>query len=83
MKSPRAGADAEMTNETFSFTRKIMPPAVSESQRRYMAMCAHAKGQAKGKCPPHKVAQEFSHKPKGGYKRKKRVVPKPDSRGFY
>jgi hypothetical protein len=60
-------------------------PAVSKKQQRFMAMCAHSKGSAKGKCPPKKVAEEFSHKPKGGYrkKRSKRTVPKTDSHGYY
>lgn len=42
-------------------------PAKSAKQQRYMAMCAHNPGEAKGKCPPQKVAKEFSHKPAGGY----------------
>lgn len=46
-------------------------PAVSKKQQRFMAMCSHNPGAAKGKCPPKKVAHEFSHKPKGGYRRKK------------
>lgn len=44
-------------------------PAKSLKQQRFMAMCAHSPGKAKGACPSHKVAQEFSHKPNGGYKR--------------
>lgn len=32
-----------------------------------MAMCAKNPGKAKGKCPPKKVAEEFAHKPAGGY----------------
>lgn len=48
-----------------------------------MAICAHDPGKARGKCPSHKVAQEFSHKPASGYKRKKRTVPKPDKHGYY
>lgn len=43
-------------------------PAKSARQQRFMAMCAHG-GNAKGKCPPQDVAEEFSHKPKGGYKK--------------
>lgn len=39
-------------------------PAVSKRQQRFMAMCAHTPGKAHGKCPPKKVAKEFSHKPK-------------------
>lgn len=27
-----------------------------------MAICAHDPSKARGKCPPHKVAEEFSHK---------------------
>jgi hypothetical protein len=43
-------------------------PAKSPKQQRYMAMCAHSPGKANSSCPPKKVAQEFSHKPPGGYK---------------
>lgn len=57
-------------------------PAVSSKQQKFMAMCKHNPKHAYGKCPSMKVASEFSHKPKGGY-RKKRVVPRKDSRGFY
>jgi len=46
-------------------------PAKTEKMRRYMAMCAHSPSKAKGKCPPKKVAREFSHKPPGGYDRRK------------
>ncbi len=61
-----------------------MPPASSERQQKFMAMCAHSKGSAKGKCPKHDVAQEFSHKPKGGYKHKKKhAMPHKDKNGFY
>lgn len=42
-------------------------PAVSAKQQRFMAMCAHSPGKAKGRCPSKKVAKEFSHKPAGGY----------------
>lgn len=45
-------------------------PAVSERQRKFMAICAHEPGKSKGKCPSKKVAREFSHKPKGGYRKK-------------
>ena len=44
-----------------------------------MAMCAHSPGKARGKCPSKKVAREFSHKPAGGYKKKrkkKRLSPR-------
>lgn len=43
-------------------------PAKSSKQQKFMAMCAHGGG-AKGKCPPKDVAEEFSHKPSGGYKK--------------
>jgi len=43
-------------------------PAKSKKQQQFMAICAHQPDKAKGKCPSHKVAQEFSHKPEGGYK---------------
>ena len=48
-------------------------PATSKRQQQFMAICAHQPGKARGKCPSHKVAQEFSHKPKGGYGPKKRT----------
>lgn len=44
-------------------------PAVSARQQRYMGMCAH---NPKPGCPSKKVAREFAHKPKGGYRKKKR-----------
>jgi hypothetical protein len=47
-------------------------PAKSKKQQQFMAMCAHSPGKAKGKCPPHDVAQEFSHKPEGGYQKRTR-----------
>ena len=37
-------------------------------------MCAHNPSKAYTKCPPKKVAEEFSHKPAGGYKKDKRKV---------
>ncbi len=36
-------------------------PAKTKRQQRFMAMCSHSPGKAKGKCPPKKVAQEFSY----------------------
>lgn len=36
-------------------------PAVSEKQRRFMAMCAHDPAKARGKCPSKSVASEFDH----------------------
>ena len=59
-----------------------MPPATSDRQQKFMAICSHNPKHAKGKCPSHKVSEEFSHKPKGGY-RKKRTVPRPDKSGYY
>jgi hypothetical protein len=35
-------------------------PAKTKKQQRFMAMCAHTPSKAKGKCPPKKVAREFS-----------------------
>jgi len=43
-------------------------PAKSARQQKFMAICSHTPGKSKGKCPSHEVAQEFSHKPEGGYK---------------
>ena len=36
-------------------------PAKTERQARFMRMCAHSPGKARGKCPPKKVAREFMH----------------------
>lgn len=47
-------------------------PAKSKKQQRFMAMCAHNPEEAKGKCPPKDVAEEFSKKPKSGYEKKKK-----------
>lgn len=41
-------------------------PAKSAKQQRFMGMCAHS-DKGGEKCPPKKVAEEFSHKPAGGY----------------
>jgi hypothetical protein len=49
-------------------------PAKTAKQQKYMAICAHSPGKAKGKCPSRAVAEEFSHKrgdPQIGKKRKK------------
>ena len=35
-------------------------PSTSDKQARFMAMCAHNPKHAKGKCPPAKVAKEYS-----------------------
>lgn len=43
-------------------------PAKTKKQQKFMGMCAHTPGKAKGKCPSPKVAKEFAHKPKGGYR---------------
>lgn len=53
-------------------------PAKTERQRRFMAMCAHNPGKAKGKCPSKEVAREFSHK-----KKKHFSIPRKDKRGYY
>lgn len=50
----------------------MIMPAVSPKQQRFMGACAHNPEKMEGKCPPKKVAREFSHKPKGGYKKKDR-----------
>jgi len=42
-------------------------PAKSQRMQRFMAGCEHNPEKMKGKCPPHDVAAEFSHKPPGGY----------------
>lgn len=47
-------------------------PAYTKKQQQFMAICAHTPGKARGKCPPQKVAEEFSHKPKGGYRKRKK-----------
>lgn len=57
-------------------------PAKSARQQRYMGMCAHSKDAPSG-CPSKKVAKEFSHKPKAGYRKKKRTVPMPNRGGYY
>lgn len=44
-------------------------PAKSAKQQRYMGMLAHNPAKARKAGVPVKVAKEFSHKPKGGYKR--------------
>lgn len=43
-------------------------PAVTPKMQRFMGICANHPEKAKGKCPPKKVAREFSQKPKGGYR---------------
>jgi hypothetical protein len=43
-------------------------PAKTPKQQRFMGMIAHNPGMAKSKGISLKVAKEFSHKPKGGYK---------------
>jgi len=59
-----------------------MPPAKSSRQQHFMALCSHNRSKSKGKCPPKKVAEEFSHKPKGGYRKRNRTVPRP-VHGYY
>lgn len=46
-------------------------PAKSKRQQQFMAICAHTPSKARGACPSKKVAMEFSHKPEGGYRKKK------------
>ena len=58
-------------------------PAKTTKQQQFMGICAHHPEKARGKCPPKEVAREFAHKPKGGYRKKKRTVPKPDKNGYY
>ncbi len=36
-------------------------PAKTKKQQKFMAICAHEPQHAKGKCPSHKVAREFSY----------------------
>ena len=48
----------------------IVMPAKSAKQQKFMAMCSHTPGKSRGKCPPKKVSDEFSHKPEGGYKKR-------------
>ena len=51
-----------------------MPPSTSEKQRRFMEMCATAKGRkkARGKCPPKKVAKEFRTRDRAKLRKKKK-----------
>ena len=58
-------------------------PATSSRQQKFMGICAHNPGKAKGACPSKKVAREFSHKPKSGYRKKRRTVPMPNRGGYY
>jgi hypothetical protein len=46
-------------------------PAKTRRQQQFMAICAHQPGIAKGKCPPKKVAMEYSHM--GKSKKNKKV----------
>lgn len=41
-------------------------PAKTKKQQQFMAICAHTPSKAKGKCPPKKVAREFSRSRKSG-----------------
>lgn len=65
-------------------------PAKTAKMQRFMGLCAHNPGAAYGKCPPKSVAEEFSHKPKAGYRKRRKLgaasshlMPKRDERGFY
>lgn len=44
-------------------------PAKSAKQQRYMGMLAHNPAKRKGTGISQKVAEEFAHKPSGGYKK--------------
>jgi hypothetical protein len=46
-------------------------PAKTPKQQRFMGMCAHSSNPP-AHCPSRDVAREFSHKPTGGYRKKKR-----------
>jgi hypothetical protein len=35
-------------------------PAVSQNQQKFMAICQHNPGAAKGKCPSKAVAKEYA-----------------------
>lgn len=52
-------------------------PAKSAKQQRYFGMCAHSKN-APASCPSKKVSEEFSHKPKGGYRKMKKRKSKSE-----
>jgi hypothetical protein len=45
-------------------------PAKTQKQARFLRMCEHFPGAAKGKCPSKKVAKEFNHV--AGSKKKRR-----------
>lgn len=51
-----------MATDIDPYTKMGSNPAVSAKQQRFMGMCAHSPGKAKGKCPSHEVSEEFSHK---------------------
>lgn len=64
------GALAAFGFDTVEVTRiTAVDPAVSEKQRKFMAVCAHDPAHARGQCPEMAPAKlrEFSRKPKGGY----------------
>ncbi len=44
-------------------------PATTPRQQRYMAMLAHDPAKRRAAGVPQKVAEEFSRKPAGGYRR--------------
>ena len=43
-------------------------PAKSKAQQKFMAMCSHDPGHARGKCPSTEVAREFAKAPGGSMK---------------
>lgn len=55
-------SDYDQFNEENPFTKMATNPAVSESQRRFMAMCANNPSKARGDCPSTAVAKEFEHR---------------------
>ena len=59
--------------QKYNQQRRFKMPAVSKKQQKFMALCAHNPGAAQGKCPSHKVSEEFSHKPAGGYGKKEKI----------
>lgn len=60
-------------------------PAKTKRQQKFMGICSHNPEKARGECPPKDVAREFAHKPKAGYRKKKRgfEMPKKNRFGYY
>lgn len=55
-------SDYDEFKEENPFTKMASNPAVSEKQRKFMAMCAHSPSKARGDCPSTAVAKEFDHR---------------------